>query len=124
MSTANTAARTHRPTLSPQDEARAMELLRRAVAEHPRGKAGVAERIGYSRPAVSRLLAGTYGNDTHQVLGRALKVLDLRRCPYLGIDIAGDDCRQTNHGPAPTWDPAALAQRRVCQTCQYRPEEA
>ena len=41
-----------------------LPILRQAIADDPRGITGVAERLGYSRPAVSRVLSGTYGDPT------------------------------------------------------------
>jgi len=34
--------------------------------------------------------------------------------------VQAEYCRETNTGPTPTWDPSALAQRRMCQTCEYK----
>ena len=36
-----------------------LTLLQQAVADDPRGITGVAQAIGYSRPAISRVLGGS-----------------------------------------------------------------
>lgn len=98
-------------------------LLADAVARNPNGKAGVATLLGpgCSRPTVSRVLAGTYPNP-QIITKRVLEVFDRYPCPYLGIDIEAELCREVNSGPVPVWDPAAMDQRRRCQTCPKKPK--
>jgi len=84
-------------------------------------KAAVADRIGCKRAAVSMVMDGTYPARPDGILLAALNHMERRLCPYLGAEIAPTQCQEINTGPVPTWDPAALTQRRACQTCAHRP---
>ena len=102
-------------------------LLTRAVADDPRGKAGVvdrlqaagAERVG--RTQLSLVMNGHYPASTCQLAAKVLAVFDRHPCPYLGCEVSIEHCIEVNRGPAPTWDPAALDQRRCCHGCPHRP---
>lgn len=102
-------------------------LLKQAVAEDPRGKSGVvdrlraagAERVG--RTQLSLVLNGRYPASTRKLAAKVLAVFDRRPCPYLGTEVAIEHCIEVNRGPAPTWDPAGLDQRRCCHACPNRP---
>jgi len=101
-------------------------LLVDAVARDPRGKAGVAEKINaeggkVSRPQISLVINGAYKASTRHIAAKVLTVFDRHVCPYLGESIDVGQCQEINTGPTPTWDPAALDQRRTCQTCLHRP---
>ncbi|MDO8931845.1 MAG: hypothetical protein Q7U97_05580 [Rhodocyclaceae bacterium] len=104
--------------LTQEDRARALGLLRAAVDAS--NIKTVAERIGYARPTLSRLLNDDYPNGD-EVLAAALAHLDGHRCPWLGADVTGHYCIELNTGPVPTWNPSALDQRRVCQRCPHKP---
>jgi len=100
-------------------------LLVEAVGNHPRGRQGVADRLGagFSRPMISLVMSGKYANPG-TVARRVMEVFDRNACPYLGMEIDTDQCIEVNSGPVPTWDPAALDQRRCCQTCPHAPTKA
>ena len=73
-----------------------------------------------SRPNLSRYL----NNDLDSVANVELAILacfDRHACPYLGLEVGAEHCREVNSGPVPTWDPSALDQRRCCQTCPHKP---
>ena len=73
-----------------------------------------------SRPNLSRYL----NNDLDSVANIETAILacfDRHYCPYLGMEVGADHCREANTGPVPTWDPSALDQRRACQTCPHGP---
>lgn len=97
-------------------------LLADAAAADPRGNQGIADRLCISRTQVSLVLSGKYKNPK-AIVQRVMATLDEHHCPYLGIAIPGEQCREVNIGPAPTWDPAAMEQRRTCQTCPHHPGE-
>ena len=84
-------------------------------------KAAVADRIGCKRAAVSMVMDGSYPARPDGILLAALNRIDRRLCPFLGMEIEPVHCIEANAGPVPTWDPAALSQRRACQTCHHRP---
>lgn len=104
-------------------------LLTQAVADDPRGKAGVvdrlqaagAERVG--RTQLSLVLRGQYPASTRALAAKVLAVFDRHPCPYLGSEVSIEHCLEVNRGPAPTWDPAALDQRRCCHRCPHKPNE-
>ena len=69
-------------------------VLNDAITADPAGKKGVAERLGVSRPYVSRV---TTGNLQHRVpakfIARVSAVLMRVDCPYLQRPLAPADCR-------------------------------
>jgi hypothetical protein len=97
------------------------KLLVEAVAADPRGIQGVADRLGISRTQVSLVVSGKY-EKPKSIVQRCMDVLDQHDCPYLGIAIPAEQCREVNAGPMPIWDPAAMEQRRTCQSCHRNPE--
>ena len=85
--------------------------------------AEVCEKAGFrvSRPNLSRYL----GNDLAAVANIEAAILscfDRHACPYLGMEVNANHCREINTGPVPTWDPSAIDQRRACQTCTHKPK--
>lgn len=102
------------------------KLLERAVNEST--KAAVAKRLSngyektYKRTTISQIMHGIYRGKPTAIAERVMQVLDRRSCPYLGAQVEAGYCHETNTGPTPTWDPSALAQRRMCQKCEYKPE--
>ncbi|MEF8769383.1 LacI family transcriptional regulator [Candidatus Accumulibacter contiguus] len=98
-------------------------VLVAAVAADPRGIQGVADRLGRGcgRTALSLILSGAYPAWPGKASRRVLEVYDAYRCPYLGRDVQASFCAETNSGPVPTWDPAALDLRRCCQKCPHQP---
>lgn len=110
----------NRKTLTTTERERATALLRAEAARTSIN--AVAERIGKSRPAVSLVLSGNYIASPDKILRAALAALDRVACPWLGAEVETGYCLETNAGPTPTWDPSALAQRRMCQTCPNRPQ--
>ena len=104
-------------TLTPDQALHALTLMQQEAART--SKTAVADRMGISRTAVSLVLGGKYPAKNDKVFAAALAVLDQHNCPYMGIEVAADYCRDMSTGPTPTWDPSALAQRRVCQSCQH-----
>lgn len=117
------------PTQQPYMAERWFRLLEKAVAEEPRGKAGVVDRLiaagaqRVSRTQLSLVLSGTYPASPQRLAAKVLAVYDRHHCPYLGADVSIDHCIAITRGPVPTWDPAALDNRRVCQTCPHKPTQ-
>lgn len=87
-------------------------------------KEAVAQRLGLSRTTVSLVLNGKYPAQCGKVFAAALAVLDRRHCPYLGAEVEAAYCLATNSGPTPTWDPSALARRRMCRNCEHKPPQS
>jgi hypothetical protein len=97
-------------------------LLLAAVESDPRGRQGVADRLGISRTQVSLAISGKYGNPIN-LAKRVLHVMDRHLCRYIGAPVTDAYCREVNDGPAPIWDPSGMDQRRVCQTCPHKPKQ-
>ena len=120
---------TDHPRHQPYMGERWFALLLQAVADDPRGKAGVVERleaagaVRVGRTQLSLVINGRYPASTRRLAAKVLTVFDRRPCPYLGVEVPIEHCLELNSGPAPTWDPAALDQRRCCHTCPYQPSK-
>jgi len=99
------------------------DIIEREIAADPRGKAGVADRLGVSRCYVSRVL--TAGKSGYQAVPRkfVLRVLDLDAeidCPAADAKRPRAECHKAND-PMPTWNPIAVGLWRACQTCPHKP---
>lgn len=82
--------------------------------------AAVAERLGVSRPLVSRVIHGNYGNDA-RFFARVEEVLGAVDCPYLSERIANSRCRSIALGACPSQSADDVAHWRACQHCPNRP---
>jgi hypothetical protein len=85
--------------------------------------ASVCKAAGFrvGRPYLSRYLNNNL-DKVANVETAILACFDRHSCRYLGMTVDSAYCREINTGPVPTWDPAALDQRRCCQTCPHKPE--
>lgn len=104
--------------MSPADRDRAMGLLRAEVARTAISAA--ARRLGYSRPAVSMVLAGTYAGRPDALLERVLDELGAHTCPHLGAEIARRACGDHHSRPMPTGSRSAFRHWQACQQCPHR----
>ncbi|MBF0374805.1 MAG: LacI family transcriptional regulator [Alphaproteobacteria bacterium] len=85
--------------------------------------ASVAKKIGYSRPALSLVLAGRYPGETTRVAAAVLAHLaDRVSCPAVGTDVARADCRRAALAPMPMSTAAALRAWQACRECPHRPQ--
>lgn len=107
------------------DRALALQLLQQAVAQHPKGKAGVAIRLGYGRALISRVLSPNDPLEISEAL--ASRVIDrfhvIPLCPATGQAQPRSECRRLSHGKAPTHNPLAMRIWKTCQTCPHKPAE-
>ena len=93
-----------------------MEMLRAEADRTSIGDAAI--RIGYSRTAISLVLAGKYAGKTDKVAKAVSRVLATSvDCPYLGDHITSEACREKSLSRAPTHNPQAMGQWRACQRC-------
>lgn len=106
--------------MTPDIRERAMALLRAAVARS--SVAAVARRLGYSRPAVTMVLGGTYAGRPDTLLARALDRLTARRCPHLGTEIPSLECAQHRSRPMPTGSRSAFRHWQACRACPHGDE--
>jgi hypothetical protein len=100
-----------------------LAILKAAIAAEPRGISGVAQRLGYSRPAVSRVLAGSYGN-TERLAAAVLATFARIDCPHLGASLAPDECRAYATRSYSAISAADVPHWRACKKCPHKPEES
>jgi len=101
----------------------AMALLVTAVANDPKGKAGVADKVGYGRSLISRVLSP---NDSASLSdGLARRVIDVYHviptCPATGTTQPRSECMRLSQGKAPMHNPGAMRVWKTCQTCPHQP---
>lgn len=96
-------------------------VLKEAVAADPRGIAGVAQRLGYSRPAVSRALSGTYG-DTTRLAAAVCAVFARIDCPHLKTSLAPQQCQAYASRSYSAITAAEVPHWRACRRCPHKPE--
>lgn len=106
-------------------KALALQLLKQAVADHPKGKAGVAIRLGYGRPLIARTLSPNDPLEMSAAL--ADRVIDrlhvIPECPGNFQAMPHSECRRISTGPAPTHHPGHMHIWKTCQTCPHKPEK-
>ncbi len=107
------------------DRTLALSLLQQAVAADPKGKAGVAARLGegFGRSLLSRVLSP---NDalrmSDDLAQRVLDVLHvIRQCPATGGEQPISECHRLGAGRAPTHNPQAMRIWKHCQSCPNKP---
>ncbi len=101
----------------------ARDLLIAAVTDDPRGKAGVAEKLGVSRPLLSRVLsAADRLNFSAALAERVMAVYgEVQICPASDMPLDRERCRAFVGRPAPTHNPQAMRVWKCCQRCPHRP---
>lgn len=99
----------------------AIALVKAAAAVHPRRMAGVAQAVGYSRPALSRYVHGRYGDTTKLEAAIFERYQGLRACPQSGEEVPVAHCRQRAHAPEPFGGAARHAAWQACQRCPLKP---
>jgi hypothetical protein len=92
-----------------------LELLSQAVAQSSRTE--VADRLGYSRTAISLVLSGQYMAKTDRLAQRVVAVYQQVPCPHLCISLSHKECTHYRTRHAPTSSPSALRHWRACQSC-------
>lgn len=98
-----------------------LELLAQAVADHPRGRAGVALQLDISRTAISLVMAGKYPASTDHIAARVLNTYARVDCPHLAQTITQAQCRGNAERSAPTNSPRDMRHWRACQGCPLKP---
>ncbi|MEN5083712.1 hypothetical protein ABE438_14610 [Bosea sp. TWI1241] len=106
----------------PQLDDETRSLLRQQV-ERLGSVGAVAGKLGYSRPAISGALHGTYVGNTDRLRSRIVEVfLDAIVCPHVGKAIAPDECRWWRTCPCPTHSNVAANHWLACKTCPNNPD--
>lgn len=101
---------------------RALELCFVQVAAG-KTKQQIALDIGYSRPAVSRFMSGTYGESIDTIEKAILKAYDRHECPHTGESIEPETCRKKALSPKPFGGSSRLVWWSACQTCPHKPQQ-
>lgn len=100
----------------------ALALVKAAAAAHKRRLAGVAAHLGYSRPALSRYVNGSYIGEAKLEATIFERYQGMRVCPHSGEEIPVAECRQRAFAPEPFGGAARLAAWQACQQCALRPQ--
>ena len=108
------------PREIPYTNERWFQLLKAACDAEGSSITAVAARLGYGRPRISQVLNGIGLAKPDEVAKAVMKLYDKWECPYLNTEIAGEDCHAVHSGPTPSHDPARLAHRRMCKSCNHR----
>lgn len=95
-------------------------LLREALAELG-SKQRVANRLGVSRPYVSRVMSGDIDPPPQAFIDRVIYRLEVVQCPHTFQQQPRGECRSALQS-APTHNPFRLALWQACQTCPHKPE--
>ena len=97
-----------------------LPILRQAVADDARGITGVAERLGYTRPAISRVLSGNYKN-TSFIAAKVLATYARIDCPHLHESLAPDECAAYAGRSYGAITAADVPHWRACRKCPHNP---
>lgn len=100
-------------------------LLVKAVKDAGRrGKAAVAERLGVSRPYVSRVISGDMYPVPQLFIDRVMARYHAVECPATLQQQPRSECVRLARAPAPTHNPLSMRIWKTCQNCPNRPEGA
>ena len=100
-------------------------LLAAEVETNPKGKAGVAIRLGVSRAYVSRALSSgsaAFKAVPPKFIARVIDRLHvIPECPATGQPQPRSDCMRIGNGAAPTHNPLSMRIWIECQRCPHKP---
>jgi len=107
------------PSANPPAVAPAWVLaLSTAIATDPRGKAGVAERLGVTRAYVSRVVCGDLAaTPPERFVARVQAVLMQVQCPYLARLLPPDQCRSYAQRSYSQVNQFEVDHWRACRRC-------
>lgn len=97
--------------------------LSREAEQHPRGKAGVAERLGVTRPYVARVLTNNIplASVSPKFVERVVDSYGGWNCPHTGTHISARACRACASQTYESLSFAEVDQWRSCQGCACNP---
>lgn len=98
-------------------------LLATEVSSNPRGKAGVADRLGVTRGYVSQVMSEGSSKPaavSPKFVKRVLGLLHVITCPATREEQPREACAKAI-AAAPTHNPQAMRVWRCCQTCPHKP---
>lgn len=91
-----------------------------AIQADPRGRAGVAEKLGVSRPYVSRVVNFHMPVAPASFIERVAAVYLRVQCPHLGQEIAPAECRTYSGRTYSACSQFEVDHWRACQRCPNR----
>jgi hypothetical protein len=91
-----------------------------AIVTDPRGRAGVAEKLGCSRPYVSRVTTGDIDPAPAKFVRRVIATLMRVECPHLGVTLAPDECRTFAARTYARISATEVPHWRACQKCPVK----
>ena len=96
------------------------DVLEREISADPRGKLGLAKRMGVSRVYVSRVATGHIPPEqvSPRFIARLYESLEAYICPHTGQTIAPSLCRRTAARTYESLTFAEVDQWRACQSCR------
>lgn len=96
-------------------------LLRDDAQRNKRGNAGVADRLGVSRPYVARVLTGNIPLDrvSPRLVSKVIDCYGGWNCPHTGDHIAASACRAMAGKTYESLIFAQVDQWRACQGCAH-----
>lgn len=92
-----------------------IKLLANAV-EEAGSISAVAQRMGYGRTAISRVLSNKYDGGTVKIEARVLDIYATTQCPVIG-EITAAECQKHRNAKFTPSNPQRIALYRACQTC-------
>ncbi len=90
----------------------------RAAVQRMGSIQAAADTIGYSRTAVSLVLAGKYDRDTSRLAEAVRTRLGQIECPFLAEPISGQACADHQQRPEPGPDDPEYWHWRACAACR------
>lgn len=94
--------------------------LHLAIKDDPAGKKGVAERLGVSRPYVSRVATGDLARNTPvRFINRVEAVLMTTPCPHLQRPLPPGDCRRFADRNYDQISQFEVDHWRACRACPH-----
>lgn len=96
-------------------------LLAEAAANDPKGKSGIADRLGVSRPLIARVLSSKDPLPVSPKLAALVKHRLTRfTCPYLRVEITPTQCADYANRSCPTSNARDARHWKACQACSHR----
>ncbi|MFL7904712.1 hypothetical protein ACJ41P_26530 [Azospirillum argentinense] len=108
--------------MKPAEIEAAMALLRERVKQT--SVSATARDLGYSRPAVSMALSGSYAGGLDRMARRVLERFGDVSCPHLSTPIPAADCAEHRSRPMPTGSARSFQHWQACRRCPHNPERA
>lgn len=100
------------------------QALDAAIAADPKGKQGVADRLGVSRPYVSRICSGDIPVASPLFVQRVIDAYMQVNCPHLGRCLPPGQCRSYAQRSYAQITTAEVPHWRACRRCEHNPDAA